>query len=251
VTDLPFQPQRVLAIMAHPDDIEFMAGGTIARWARSGAEIHYCLLTDGNSGSRDPSLTPELLATLRREEQRAAGAHFGVASYTFFGQPDGRLINTIDLRLRIARVIRQIRPDTILTSDPQFFYSPTYLNHPDHRAAGETTMAAIMPLANTRLAAPELIEEGLEPHDVTHVYLAATANPTLWVALEERDIQAKIDSVAAHKTQVGNWPFQEMVRLFAAQGATGARASGIECEFAEAFVFVNLDRRPPEPQVTT
>ncbi|MDZ4720373.1 MAG: PIG-L deacetylase family protein [Roseiflexaceae bacterium] len=251
MTDLPFQPQRVLAIMAHPDDIEFMAGGTIARWARNGTEIHYCLLTDGNSGSRDPSLTPAILATMRREEQRAAGAYFGVASYTFLGQPDGRLMNTIDLRLRIARVIRQIRPDTIVTSDPQFFYSPTYLNHPDHRAAGETTMAAIMPLANTRLAAPELLEEQLEPHDVTYVYLAATANPTLWVALDQRDIEAKIASLAAHVTQVGNWPFQDMIRSFAAQGADGARAAGIDCEYAEAFVFVNLDRRPPEPQVTT
>lgn len=246
MTDLPFQPQRVLAVMAHPDDIEFMAGGTIARWARGGAEIHYCLLTDGNSGSRDPELTPQLLAALRRDEQRAAGRLLGVDSYHFLGLPDGRLMNTIELRIQIARVIRQIRPDTIITSDPQFFYSPTYLNHPDHRAAGETTMAAIMPLANTRLAAPELTDEGLEPHDVTHVFLAATANPTTWVPLEEADMQAKIAALTEHVTQVGNWPFQEMVRMFAAQGAAGARAAGIECQFAEAFVFVNLDRRPIE-----
>jgi len=213
----------------------------------NGAELHYCLLTDGNSGSRDPDLTPAMLATMRREEQRAAGDLLGVQSYTFLGQPDGRLINTIELRLQIARVIRQIRPDTILTSDPQFFYSPTYLNHPDHRAAGETTMAAIMPLANTRLAAPELLAEGLEPHDVSYVYLAAAARPTHWVPLEDVDLQTKITTLAAHATQVGNWPFQEMIRSFAAQGGQAARAAGLEYELAESFVFVNLNRQPPEP----
>jgi LmbE family N-acetylglucosaminyl deacetylase len=238
------RPQRVLAIMAHPDDIEFMAGGTVAAWARQGVELHYCLITDGNSGSRDPNLTPADLAVIRRKEQQAAGQHFGVASYHFLGYPDGRLFNTVELRLAIARVIRTVRPGAIITSDPQFYYSPTYLNHPDHRAAGETTMAAIMPIANTRLAAPELIEEGLEPHDVMYVYLAATANPTVWIPLESQDIEAKIASVGAHASQVGSWPYQDMVRRFSAESATRAREAGIACEFAEGFVFVNLDRRP-------
>jgi LmbE family N-acetylglucosaminyl deacetylase len=248
MTTLP-QPQRVLAIMAHPDDIEFMAGGTMANWARNGVELHYCLLTDGNSGSRDPNLTPEQLAVIRREEQCAAGAHFNVASYHFLGYPDGRLFDSVELRLAIARVIRTVRPDTIVTSDPQSYYSPTYLNHPDHRAAGQTTAAAIMPIANTRLAAPELIAEGLEPHDVIHVYLAATGNPTVWIPLEAQDVEAKIASVGAHTSQIGSWPYQQMVRSFTAEAAERARAAGVECEFAEGFVFVNLDRRrPPEPK---
>ncbi|KPV52017.1 hypothetical protein SE17_17975, partial [Kouleothrix aurantiaca] len=133
MTTLP-TPRRVLAVMAHPDDIEFMAGGLISRWARLGAELHYCLLTDGNSGSRDPSLTPAVLAELRRAEQQAAGALFNVASYCFLGRIDGRLA--------IAREIRRVRPDTVVTCDPRFFYGPTYINHPDHRAAAEATLAA-------------------------------------------------------------------------------------------------------------
>src|SRR5262245_18186700 len=89
-------PRRVLAVMAHPDDVEFMAGGLVSRWAREGVELHYCLLTDGNSGSRDAAMTAEALATLRRDEQRAAGALLGVAGYTFLGHTDGRLVATVD-----------------------------------------------------------------------------------------------------------------------------------------------------------
>ena len=114
---LPPTPRRALAVMAHPDDVEFMAGGLIAQWARAGVELHYCLLTDGNSGSRDPALTPAALAELRRVEQRAAGAIFGVAGYTFLGRPDGRLVATVELRLEIARVIRRVRPDTVASPE--------------------------------------------------------------------------------------------------------------------------------------
>ena len=200
---IPPLPQRVLAIMAHPDDIEFMAGGLMARWARAGVELHYCLLTDGNSGSRDPLATPKALAELRRSEQRAAGAVFNVASYTFLGHPDGRLVADINLRLEIARVIRQVQPDTVLTCDPRFFYSPMYINHPDHRAAAEATLAAIMPIANTRLAALELLDEGLEPHDVMTVYLAIPDKASHWAALEQADLDAKIAAMQAHASQIG------------------------------------------------
>src|SRR3712207_3493476 len=116
------QPRRVLAVMAHPDDIEFMAGGLVSSWAREGVELHYCLLTDGNSGSRSPDDTAEALAHTRRAEQEAAGALFNVRSYTFLGYTDGRLVNTVALRLQIAGVIREVRPDAVLTCDPMLFY---------------------------------------------------------------------------------------------------------------------------------
>jgi LmbE family N-acetylglucosaminyl deacetylase len=247
---LPPNPQRVLAVMAHPDDIEFMAGGTVARWARAGVELHYCLLTDGNSGSRDPNATPADLAALRRAEQRAAGTLFDVASYTFLGHPDGRLVASIELRLEIARVIRQVRPDTVLTCDPRFMYSPWYINHPDHRAAAEATLAAIMPIANTRLATLELLEEGLEPHDVGTVYLAAPDRATLWMPLDQADMEDKLAAMRAHKSQIGDWDASKMIHDFAAQAAIEARANGVECELAETFVYIGLNRRaseqPPE-----
>jgi LmbE family N-acetylglucosaminyl deacetylase len=226
--------------MAHPDDIEFMAGGTIAQWARAGAELHYCLLTDGNSGSRDPNANPVALAQIRRAEQRAAGALFDVASYTFLGHQDGRLVASVELRLEIARVIRRVRPDTVLTCDPRYFYSPSYINHPDHRAAADATLAAIMPLANTRLAALELLEEGLEPHDVGTVYLAIPDRATLWVPLEEADIERKVAAMSAHTSQLGDWDAAGMLRQFAAAAAEEARAHGVECKLAEAFVCIRL-----------
>jgi LmbE family N-acetylglucosaminyl deacetylase len=229
--------------MAHPDDIEFMAGGLVSQWARAGAELHYCLLTDGNSGSRDPSLTPAALAELRRSEQRAAGSIFNVASYTFLGETDGRLVASIELRLAIARVIRRVRPDTVLTCDPRFTYSPSYINHPDHRAAGDAALAAIMPIANTRLAALELLEEGLEPHDVGTVYLASPDRATLWVPLEQQDLDRKLAAMQAHTSQLGGWDAGGMLRQFAQQAAAEAREHGVECEFAERYVRIAL--RPP------
>jgi LmbE family N-acetylglucosaminyl deacetylase len=237
-------PRRVLAVMAHPDDIEFMAGGLISRWARLGAELHYCLLTDGNSGSRDPSLTPAVLAELRRAEQQAAGALFNVASYCFLGRIDGRLVADIDLRLAIAREIRRVRPDTVVTCDPRFFYGPSYINHPDHRAAAEATLAAVMPIANTRLAALELLEEGLEPHDVSTVYLAAPDRATLWLPLEQQDLDRKVAAMQAHASQMAGWDAGGMLRQFAAAAAEEARRNGVECEFAEAYVHIAL-RQPP------
>ena len=238
-------PRRALAVMAHPDDVEFMAGGLVSRWAREGAELHYCLLTDGTGGSRDPSLTPAALAELRRAEQRAAGALLGVASYTFLGEPDGRLVASIALRLAIARVIRQVRPDTVLTCDPRFFYGPNYINHPDHRAAAEATLAAVMPLANTRLAALELLAERLEPHDVSRVLLAIPDQPTHWAPLAEIDLERKIGAMQAHASQVGGWDAASMIRQFAQAGGQAARAAGLDCDMAEPYIEIVL-RMPAE-----
>jgi LmbE family N-acetylglucosaminyl deacetylase len=168
---------------------------------------------------------------------------FGVAGYTFLGHPDGRLLDSVALRLEVARVIRRVRPDAIITSDPQFFYSGWYLNHPDHRAAGAVTTAAVMPLANTLLAAPELIQEDLAPHDVGEVYLAIPAKPTLYVPLGEGDFERKAAAMGRHTSQVGNWDFKTLMRQFAEQVGAEARAAGVACDMAEAFVYVNL-RRP-------
>ncbi|GAB4196496.1 MAG: PIG-L family deacetylase [Roseiflexaceae bacterium] len=240
--ELPNPPRRALAVMAHPDDIEFMAGGLVSRWARAGVELHYCLLTDGNSGSRDPHASPIDLALTRREEQRAAGALAGVKGYHFLGRTDGRLVADLDLRLAIARVIRTTRPDAVITCDPQFFYNAMYLNHPDHRAAAEATLAAIMPIANTRLAAPELLADGLEPHDVTEVYIASPARATLWMPVEPEDLARQVAMMRAHASQIGNWDFEALLRMRASAAAEQARAHGIDCEMAEEYVFVNLGR---------
>jgi LmbE family N-acetylglucosaminyl deacetylase len=239
-------PKRVLVVAPHPDDGEFMVGGSLAHWSAQGASIHYCVVTDGTGGSRDPNQTPEQLAAIRREEQRNAAKVLGSDDVTFLGYTDGRVEPTLALRFEIARVIRRVRPDVVITQDPNFRYSPTYINHPDHRAVADATLAAIMPVANTRLSALELLEEGLEPHDVSEVYLSAAVTPTVWVPLTGADIERKIEALRAHASQIADWDVETRVREWSAKVAEGAREHGIECEFAEAFAYVRLNA--PEEQ---
>src|SRR3954463_210547 len=155
------RPRSVLIVAAHPDDAEFMAGSIMSHWQSQGATLHYVLVTDGISGSRDENQTHERLAEIRHEEQRAASRALGSEDVTFLGYPDGRVEASLELRWDIARAIRRVRPDVVITQDPLFRYSENYINHPDHRAVADATMSAIMPVANTLLAALDLVEEGL------------------------------------------------------------------------------------------
>src|SRR5207245_9920503 len=137
---------RGLVVMAHPDDAEFGAAGTVARWAREGRHVSYLILTDGNRGTEDPEMTPERLAKIRHAEQRAAAAKLGVREVFFLGYDDGSLERTLALRRQITRWIRRCKPTVVVASDPsRWFAGQTYINHPGHRAAGEATLAAIMP----------------------------------------------------------------------------------------------------------
>lgn len=243
------QPQRVLIVAAHPDDAEFMAGGSLAHWSSLGASIHYLLVTDGTGGSRDPNQTPEQLAAIRREEQRNAARILGSEDVTFLGYIDGRVEPTLELRLEIARVIRRVRPDVMVVQDPLFRYGPTYINHPDHRAVADAALAAIMPVANTRLSALELIDEGLEPHDVSEIYLSSAVTPTVWMPLTAEHLERKVTALRAHVSQMGGWDPAEQVREWSARNAEKARENGIECEFAEAFAYIRLNA-PEEVQPT-
>lgn len=243
------KPRSVLVVAPHPDDAEFMCGGSLAHWHSLGASIHFLLITDGTGGSRDPNQTPAQLAEIRHAEQRNAARILGSDDVTFLGYVDGRVEPTLELRLEIARVIRRVRPDAVVVQDPMFRYSATYINHPDHVAVGNATLAAIMPVANTRLSALELIEEGLEPHDVSEVYLSGAAAPTVWVPLTDDDIQRKLQSLREHKSQLGDWDAEQMVREWATENAKQAREHGIECEYAEAFTLIQL-QAPPSEQPT-
>src|SRR4051812_39365789 len=153
----PEQPERVLVVMAHPDDADFTAAGTVARWASRGAECVYLLCTDGNKGSDDPAMTPERLAPIRRAEQRAALARLGGSDVWCLGFEDGVLEPTLALRRAIAEAICRFRPDVVVCQDPTtYFFGTEYVNHPDHRAAGEAALAAVFPTARNRLIFPDL-----------------------------------------------------------------------------------------------
>ncbi len=235
--------RRILVVVAHPDDAEFICGGALSRWHREGHTIHFCLCTDGNHGSSDPEMTPERLVAIRQAEQRAAAAHVG-GEVTFLGFVDAELEPTLDLRKAITREIRRFRPHVVLCQDPTMRYYDTYINHPDHRAAGEACLAAVMPAASTRLIFPELLVDNLEPHAVNEVLLMGTANTDAWVAFEERDLTSKLLALREHKSQLGEWEPTAMLQEWATSTAESARAAGIECTYAEGFkriVLRNLD----------
>jgi LmbE family N-acetylglucosaminyl deacetylase len=238
-------PASVLVVAAHPDDIEFYAGGTLAAWISAGATVHYLLVTDGAAGSRDPNVTTAELAQQRRREQRAAAQTLGVSSVTFLGYPDAGFDANLELRLAIARVIRQTRPEVVLTFDPTRYYHANGINHPDHLAVGASTLGAVMPLANTLLAAPSLMAEGLEPHDVSAVYLFETATPTHWMPLEEADVSRKLAAMGKHTSQLELWDGVGAARDHGVQLAQMAQLQGVPCAQAEGFTCVRLSAPAP------
>lgn len=232
---------RVLVIVAHPDDAEFICGGTLARWSREGYQISYCICTDGNHGSHDEQMTPQLLAEIRQREQMAAARVFGTDDVHFLHFVDAELEPTIELRKAITRIIRKVRPHIVVCLDPTMFWSGEgYINHPDHRASGEAALAAVMPSADTRLIFPELLVENLQPHKVSHIYLAATNSPNVWMPLTEEDLELKVRAIRAHASQIGDWPVEERMREWARANAEEARKHGVTCEYAESFRVVKL-----------
>ena len=168
-----YAPERVLVIVAHADDIEFGMAGTVARWTEAGTQVTYCIVTDNSSGSNDPETNLAELSQTRHDEQVAAAKVVGVEDVRFLNYRDGVLQPTVDLRRDLTRVIRQVRPQIVVTMDPtiMFAMSNNYINHPDHRAAAEAAVHAVFPSAETRPIFPELLDEGLEPHRVKKLYL--------------------------------------------------------------------------------
>ncbi len=231
----PDHHRKVLVIVAHPDDAEFGAAGTVARWAREGAEVTYLICTDGNRGSNDPEMTPEKLTKLRHAEQRAAAGHLGVRDVVFLGYDDGSLQPTLDLRRQLTRWIRRCRPDVVICPDPtRRFGGQRYINHPDHRACGEAALDAVMPSASTRLIFPELLEENLEPYTVKEVYLTGANEPDTYMDITGT-IDLKIAALGEHKSQLGDRSDLEWVRQRARD-----LAKDHGCEYAEAFRYLRL-----------
>jgi LmbE family N-acetylglucosaminyl deacetylase len=199
----PTKDGGVLVVLAHPDDPDFFCGGTIARWVARGREVHYCLLTRGDKGSDDDHTPPEQLAKIREAEQRAAASVLGVKDVLFLDEEDGYLVPSLALREKIVRVIRQVRPQIVVTCDPtNFFPSNRYINHADHRAAGQVTLDAVFPAARSALYFPSLYkEEGLEPHKVKEVYVAGAQHPNITVDISSF-FDLKIAALSEHRSQL-------------------------------------------------
>jgi LmbE family N-acetylglucosaminyl deacetylase len=206
-------PQRILVVLAHPDDPEFFCGGSIARWTQVGHQVSYCLLTCGDKGTDDRSVTPDALCSLRQEEQKAAAAELGVDRVQFLDYPDGYLVPDIQLRRDITRVIREEQPDVLVTCDPTNLYvHESYLNHPDHRAAGQATLDAVFPAARDHLNFIELWrDENLEPHIVREVWVSLPSEANVILDITEF-WEMKLKALFQHKSQIGD-PAQLEERL--------------------------------------
>jgi LmbE family N-acetylglucosaminyl deacetylase len=201
---MPDDPTSILVVLAHPDDPEFFCGGTIARWTSEGRQVRYCLLTRGDKGSDDGQADPEQLAVLREKEQRAAADSLGVKDVRFLGMPDGYLTPDLALRREVVRVIRQIRPGIIVTCDPtNFFPNDRYINHPDHRAAGQVTLDAVFPAAGSGLFFPELLAEGLEPHKISQVFVAMPQTANMIIDVTDQ-FDRKVAALRHHVSQIGD-----------------------------------------------
>jgi LmbE family N-acetylglucosaminyl deacetylase len=230
--------ERVLVVTAHPDDVDFGAAGTVATLTAAGVNVAYCIVTDGDAGGLDRTMSRSELATLRRKEQRAAAAEVGVSDLTFLGYPDGRVTATFDLRRDISRVIRQFRPQRIIAQSPERSWTRLGASHPDHLAAGEATTCAVYPDARNPFAHPELLEEGLEPHIVHELWLMATDRADRAVDVTGT-FKTKLAALLSHRSQVGEGEgFEELLRSWLSGTATSAGLP--DGSLAESFQVVYI-----------
>jgi LmbE family N-acetylglucosaminyl deacetylase len=233
------EKQKILVILAHPDDPEFFCGATLARWAMEGHAIEYHLLTCGDKGANDPQIDPAKLCEIRHREQRAAAGVIGVKSVNFMELPDGYLEPSVSLRKDIVRIIRSQRPDVLVTCDPQNLYpSATYgVNHPDHRYAGQVVLDAVFPAAGNPLFFPELIKEDLEPWTPREVWVSIPSAANVNVSLDVTGTwEIKIAALKEHKSQIGDpAKLEERIR-----SRRTAESSDDHPRFEEKFHLIKL-----------
>ncbi|RIK37237.1 MAG: PIG-L family deacetylase [Chloroflexi bacterium] len=231
----PFRNASILAVAAHPDDIESWCAGTLAVAIDAGATVRLLLVTSGDKGSRDPQATPQAVAAMREAEATEAGRRLGLAEVAFLRYPDGEVEDTRELRSALVASIRRWRPEVVFTHDPVHPY-PRYTSHRDHRIVGRAVLDAIYPLARDGLSFPELRATGLAPHAVGAVWLFASEQPNRWVDISagfERKLAARL----AHVSQTSD---PAALRHSWRQRATGIGAQA-GLPLAEAFAVVELD----------
>jgi LmbE family N-acetylglucosaminyl deacetylase len=235
MTNHPYTPESAMAIMAHPDDIEFTCVGTLARWAKAGARISYVLCTSGDVGIAESGMTRSRAAEIRESESRTAADIAGAQEIVFLGEPDGLLQATLELRKKLVREIRRFQPEVVICGDPTVVWSGAdYINHPDHRAAAQAALDATFPAAGQPNLFEELAEEGLHAHKVRKIFATAWSDADTYVNIADT-LEVKITALRAHTSQMRDWDPAEMITRWAAESARGK-----EMPYAEGFRVVTL-----------
>ncbi|MDQ3575498.1 MAG: PIG-L family deacetylase [Actinomycetota bacterium] len=226
-------PERALAVYAHPDDPDVSCGGTMARWAAAGAEIHVVVCTQGDKGSSDPATRTAELVKRRGKEMAAAAELLGLAGHHLLGYPDGEIDNTAEVRGELVRLVRDLRPEAVVCPDPTaVLFGSSYFNHRDHRVVGWATLDAVAPAA----ANPHYFQGQGPAHQVDTVYLSGTLEPDVWVDITG-SIDAKGRALLCHQSQLGDtgeW-FAQVVRQRAEEEG---RLAGVD--YAEGFRLLRL-----------
>lgn len=236
---LDVKGKTIFAVAAHADDLDFGCAGSIGTWAKQGANIHYLILTDGSKGSEEMHITSEDLSRMRQQEQKNAAKILGVKNVHFGGFIDGELTNSHEVRYKIVRLIRELKPDIVLTTDPTFVYSADFgfINHPDHRMAGQATLDSVFPFARNSRTFPDLLEQGLKPHIVRDILLINFAKGNFTVDITET-FDKKMKALMEHKSQITDVKqFREMMET---RAKTLAEKIGVK--YAESFIRITLKR---------
>ncbi len=237
--DKPSSKKIILAIGAHPDDIDIGSSGSIAKWIKEGAETYYLVLTDGSKGSEDPDIPNAELTKLRRKEQQDAADLLGVKKVFFLDFVDGELENSHQLRKELVRIIRTVKPKTIICFDPTFVYDIQrgFINHPDHRVAGQAALDAVFPFARNMRTYPELLQEGLKSFVVEELLMTNFSESNFYVDISDT-IDLKLKAIGCHVSQFQDMEkFQERMKKM--NSLNGEKASP-KVKYAEGFVRILL-----------
>jgi LmbE family N-acetylglucosaminyl deacetylase len=226
-------PCDILTIIAHPDDAEFGAAGSIAAWTAEGKTVVYVVCTGGGKGTSDRNVSPADLERIRQQEQRAAASVLGVSEVVFLGMEDQGLEDTREFRETVVRLIRRYRPEKVISSDPY----RRYLWHRDHRIVGQVVMDALFPYARDHLAYPDLLEEGLEPHKVKEALFFGTDEVNHWIDISDT-FEIKLEALICHATQIRELKVDNLESWLRAR--CRRLAEGSDFTLAEAFHRVKL-----------
>jgi LmbE family N-acetylglucosaminyl deacetylase len=231
--------KRVLVVMAHPDDCDFGAGGTIAQWSAKGIQVSYCIITNGDQGGEESGIPLEEMAKVRQKEQRDAGAALGVSDITYLNYRDGWLMPSIELRKEIVKAIRISKPDRMVVQSPERNWERIFASHPDHLAAGETAIQAVYPDARNPYAFTDLKAAGFEPWRVREVWMTGSPTPNHFVDITDT-FSKKMAALHAHVSQTAhNKELEKMVREW---GERNAQAQGLDAgRVVEVFKVINTD----------